>query len=84
MANNLPEEHDVVCRMRQMVVAYPCDTVMIGETHLRNTAGLDQWYGGSEKDELAIPTDMMLGLSNKLDAQHAACTSTMEKASAAL
>jgi alpha-glucosidase len=68
MTNNLPEVHDVIRRMRTMVAAYAGDRVLIGETYLPNTAELDKWYGGTAKDELQLPMDMLLGFSNKLDA----------------
>ena len=42
--------------------------MLIGETYLPNTAELDKWYGGAKKDELQLPMDMIVGLSNKLDA----------------
>jgi alpha-glucosidase len=29
---------------------------------------LDKWYGGAKKDELQLPMDMIIGFSNKLDA----------------
>jgi alpha-glucosidase len=71
--NNLPEVHDVIRRMRAMVAKYPSttypgDRVLIGETYLPNTAELDKWYGGVKKDELQLPMDMIVGFSNKLDA----------------
>lgn len=68
MTNNLPEVHDVIRRMRAMVDSYPGNRVLIGETYLPNTAELDKWYGGERKDELQLPMDMLLGFSNKLDA----------------
>ena len=68
MTNNLPEVHEVIRRMHAMVAAYPGDRVLIGETYLPNTAELDKWYGGKQKDELQLPMDMLLGFSNKLDA----------------
>jgi alpha-glucosidase len=68
MTNNLPEVHEVIRRMRAMAAAYPGDRVLIGETYLPNTAELDKWYGGTKKDELDLPMDMLLGFSNKLDA----------------
>ena len=43
---NLPEVHDVMRRMRQMMDSYPGNRVLIGETYLPNTAELDKWYGG--------------------------------------
>jgi alpha-glucosidase len=66
--DNLPEVHDVIRRMRAMVAKYPGDRVLIGETYLPNTAELDKWYGGTKKDELQLPMDMIVGFSNKLDA----------------
>jgi alpha-glucosidase len=71
--DNLPEVHDVMRRMRAMVAKYPDskypgDRVLIGETYLPNTAELDKWYGGAKHDELQLPMDMIVGFSNKLDA----------------
>jgi alpha-glucosidase len=66
--NNLPEVHEVIRRMRAMVAAYPGDRALIGETYLPKTAELEKWYGGTQKDELQLPMDMLLGFSNKLDA----------------
>jgi alpha-glucosidase len=68
--NNLPEVHGVIRRMRSMVAKYPGDRVLIGETYLPNTAELDKWYGGEKKDELQLPMDMIVGFSNKLDANN--------------
>jgi alpha-glucosidase len=62
LVDNLPEIHDVLRRMRQMVAAYPGDRVLIGETYLANTVALDAWYGGSAKDELQLPMDTLLGI----------------------
>jgi alpha-glucosidase len=47
---------------------YPGERVLIGETYLPNTAELDKWYGGTRHDELQLPMDMIVGFSNKLDA----------------
>ena len=66
--DNLPAVHDVIRRMRAMAAKYPGDRVLIGETYLPNTAELDKWYGGAKKDELQLPMDMIVGFSNKLDA----------------
>jgi alpha-glucosidase len=69
--DNLPEVHDVIRRMRQMVEAYPGNRVLIGETYLPNTAALDKWYGGPAQDELQLPMDMLVGFHgdhDKLDA----------------
>jgi len=67
-SDNLPEVHSVIERMRAMVAKYPGDRVLIGETYLPNTAELDKWYGGAKHDELQLPMDMLVGFSNKLDA----------------
>ena len=69
--NNLPEVHDVIRRMRAMVESYAGDRVLIGETYLPNTAELDKWYGGTAKNELQLPMDMLIGFHgdrDKLDA----------------
>jgi alpha-glucosidase len=73
--DNLPAVHEVIRRMRAMVAkypdaTYPGDRVLIGETYLPNTAELDKWYGGAKKDELQLPMDMIVGFSNKLDANN--------------
>ena len=68
--DNLPEVHDTIRRMRSMVAKYPGDRVLIGETYLPNTAELDKWYGGAQKNELQLPMDMIVGFSNKLSAQN--------------
>ena len=65
--DSLPENHDVLRRMRAMVSRYPGDRVLIGETYLPNTAELDKWYGGLAKNELQLPMDMIFGFDNKLD-----------------
>jgi alpha-glucosidase len=54
--------------MRAMVAGYAGDRVLIGETYLPDTAGLDQWYGGARHDELQLPMDMLVGFTNRLDA----------------
>src|SRR5882757_3897545 len=71
--NNLPEVHDVMRRMRKMVnkypdKKYPDKRVLIGETYLPNIGELDKWYGGTKRDELQLPMDMLIGMTNKLDA----------------
>jgi alpha-glucosidase len=72
MTDNLPEEHDVIRRMREMVEKYPGDRVLIGETYLGNTKQLAEWYGGAKKDELQLPMDMFLGFGSgvKLSAEY--------------
>jgi alpha-glucosidase len=68
--DNLPQVHDVIRRMRAMVDSYPGNRVLIGETYLPNTAELDQWYGGTEKNELQLPMDMLVGFSDGYSAAH--------------
>lgn len=65
--DNLPEDHDVVRRLRAMVDSYPGHRVLIGETYLPNTMEIDKWYGGSAHNELSLAMDMLVGFSNKLD-----------------
>ena len=66
--SNLPEVHDVMRRLRRLVASYPGDRVLIGETYLPNIQELDKWYGGANHNELNLPMDMMIGFTNKLDA----------------
>ena len=66
--DNLPEVHDVMRRLRAMVDKYPGDRVLIGETYLPNIQELDKWYGGAKHNELQLPMDMLVGFTNKLDA----------------
>ncbi|HEV2621755.1 MAG TPA: alpha-glucosidase [Frateuria sp.] len=60
-SDNLPEVHDVIRRMRAMVDKYPGDRVLIGETYTADVADLDTWYGGSRRDELQLPMNMLPG-----------------------
>ena len=66
--SDMPEVHGVIKRMRAMVSRYPDDRVLIGETYLKNTAELDQWYGGARHDELQLPMDTQIGFTEKFDA----------------
>ena len=68
--DNLPQVHDVIRKMRAMVNQYPGDRVLIGETYLPNTAELDKWYGGTAKNELQLPMDMLVGFSDGYKAAH--------------
>ncbi len=65
--NNLPEVHDVMRRLRDVVNSYPGDRVLIGETYLPSIADLDKWYGGAKHNELQLPMDMQVGFINKMD-----------------
>ena len=71
--DNLPEVHDTIRRMRSMVAKYPGDRVLIGETYLPNTAELNKWYGGTAKDELQLPMDMIVGFHGDHDRLDADC-----------
>lgn len=68
--SNLPEVHDVIRRMRQVVDSYsktgfPGSRVLIGETYLPNTVELDKWYGGEAQNELQLPMDMLVGFRDR-------------------
>jgi alpha-glucosidase len=67
--NNLPEVHDVIRRLRTLASSYPGDRVLIGETYLPNVQELEKWYGGPQRDELELPMDMQVGMTDKLDAK---------------
>ncbi len=66
--DNLPEDHDVIRRLRAMIDTYPGERVLIGETYVAHTAQLDPWYGGARHDELQLPMDTLVGLGRRLDA----------------
>jgi alpha-glucosidase len=67
MTNNLPEVHDVLRELRQVVNSYKGrDVVLIGETYLKSIADLTKMYGAKD-DELQLPMDMQVGFINKLD-----------------
>ncbi len=63
--SNLADVHAVMQRMRAVVAKYPGDRVLIGETYLPNTAALEEWYGGSRRDELQLPMDMLVGFPDR-------------------
>jgi alpha-glucosidase len=62
--NLLPEVHDVLRRMRQLVDSYPDNRVLIGETYLPDTRELLKWYG-AKQDELQLPMDMLVGFHSE-------------------
>ena len=66
--DNLPENHEVIRRMRAMSDAYRGERVLIGETYVAHTADLYPWYGGARRDELQLPMDTLVGLGSTLDA----------------
>jgi alpha-glucosidase len=65
---NLPEVHGVMRRLRAMTDRYRGQRVLIGETYVASTAGLDAWYGGARHNELQLPMDTLVGLGKELDA----------------
>ena len=65
--SNLPEVHDTIRRMREMINSYSGDRVLIGETYLPNTAALDMWYGGEKHNELQLPMDFLVGFHGDHD-----------------
>jgi alpha-glucosidase len=68
--SNLPEVHDVIRSMREMVNSYPGNRVLIGETYLPNMTEMLKWYGGTAANELQLPMDMLVGFSNGYSAEH--------------
>ena len=66
--SNLPEVHDVLRRMRQLVNSYAGDRVLVGETYFDNVEDLNKAYGGDKHDELQLPMDFQVGMINRLDA----------------
>ncbi|WP_425228907.1 alpha-amylase family glycosyl hydrolase [Sphingomonas sp.] len=59
--DDLPQEHDVIRRMRTLVDGYAGDRVLIGETWVADAAAMRRWYGTPALDELQLPMDMFLG-----------------------
>jgi alpha-glucosidase len=68
--DNLPQVHDVIRKMREMVNGYPGNRVLMGETYLPNTMELDKWYGGAAKNELQLAMDMLVGFNDGYSAEH--------------
>ncbi len=62
--DNLPEVHDVLKQLRQVVNEYP-GRILIGETYLPNVGELAKMYGRNN-DELQLPMDTQLGFTNHL------------------
>jgi alpha-glucosidase len=57
-------------RMRTMIDKYSGDRVLIGETYLPDTVELNKWYGGSSRNELQLPMDLLIGFAQNPRAQH--------------
>jgi alpha-glucosidase len=62
--DNLPQVHDVLRQLRRVTDGFP-GRVLIGETYLPNVAELLKMYG-RHNDELQLPMDMQLGMTNRL------------------
>jgi alpha-glucosidase len=58
---NLPEVHDVIVKMRQVLDSYP-DRMMVGETYVPNDV-LMKYYGTAEKPECHLPFNFQLILA---------------------
>ena len=65
--DNLPEIHEVLREMRQVVDAYPGNPVLISEADEPNIAELTKMYG-SKNDEVQLPMDFQIADVNKLTA----------------
>ncbi|HTP88469.1 MAG TPA: alpha-glucosidase [Bryobacteraceae bacterium] len=65
--DNLPEVHDALREMRQVVDSYPGDPVLITEADEPNIAELTKMYG-AHGDEVQLPMDFQVADVNKLSA----------------
>jgi alpha-glucosidase len=65
--DNLPEVHEVLREMRQVVDAYPGHPVLITEADEPNITELDKMYG-PHGDEVQLPMDFQIADANKLSA----------------
>jgi alpha-glucosidase len=65
--DNLPEVHEVLKEMRQMVDEYPGNPVLISEADEPNISELTKLYG-SKLDEIQLPMDFQVADVNQLSA----------------
>ena len=65
--DNLPEVHEVLREMRNVVNAYPGDPVLISEADEPNITELTKMYG-RHNDEIQLPMDFQLADVNRLSA----------------
>jgi alpha-glucosidase len=65
--DNLPEVHEVLREMRNVVDAYPGNPVLISEADEPNIAELSKMYG-AKNDEVQLPMDFQIADVNKLSA----------------
>jgi alpha-glucosidase len=64
--SDLPEIHDVMRELRQVVDSYAGDRVLVGETYTRTTRDLLSMYG-LQGPELQLPMDTQVGFINQLN-----------------
>lgn len=65
--DNLPEVHDVLREMRQLVDSYPGHPVLISEADEPNIIELSKMYG-AHNDEVQLPMDFQIADANELSA----------------
>ena len=65
--DNLPEVHDVLREMRNLVDSYPGNPVLISEADEPNIQDLDKMYGPND-NEVQLPMDFQVADVNKLSA----------------
>jgi alpha-glucosidase len=65
--DNLPEVHEVLREMRQVVDEYPGNPVLISEADEPNISELTKLYGG-KLDEIQLPMDFQVADVNQLSA----------------
>jgi len=64
--DDLPEVHDVLKEVRQVVSKYPGDPVLVTEADEPNVAALTRMYGNG--DEVQLPMDFQIADVNELNA----------------
>ena len=65
--DNLPEVHDVLREMRQLLESYPGNPVLISEADEPNILELSRMYG-QHNDEVQLPMDFQIADLNQLSA----------------
>jgi len=61
LTSGLPEVHDFLQRLHNVVASYPGQRMLIGEIYTPNTTALRSWYGTAQRPELELPMDTLLG-----------------------
>lgn len=59
--SGLPEVHDVMRKLRQLVDSYPEHRLLVGEIYVPATSDLNAWYGTPSAPELQLPMDTLVG-----------------------